>query len=180
MKKKKGFTLVELIAVIGITTIFGAIVLGISITSGKLFSMTQSESVFNDDGRLLVGWIEDDLRTGTNIVETKDLLINNYDGFPIEESGVNVYGRMVLDVKVKENSIEKRYIYMYMPTSKKIKKMVVDGAILKEISSINDVEEFEVKKSASDSSDKRYFVSLKFKNEKNQVASFSATVMPRN
>ncbi len=41
MKKKKGFTLVELIAVIGITVIFGAIVLGISIKSVKLFSMTQ-------------------------------------------------------------------------------------------------------------------------------------------
>ncbi len=45
MKKKKGFTLVELIAVIGITVIFGAIVLGISIKSVKLFSMTQYQSV---------------------------------------------------------------------------------------------------------------------------------------
>ena len=62
MKKKKGFTLVELIAVIGITVIFGAIVLGISITSGKLFSMTQSQSVFNDEARLIISTLEEDLR----------------------------------------------------------------------------------------------------------------------
>ncbi|MDU2995189.1 MAG: prepilin-type N-terminal cleavage/methylation domain-containing protein, partial [Clostridium sp.] len=37
MKKKKGFTLVELIAVIAISAIFGSIVIAISITSGRLF-----------------------------------------------------------------------------------------------------------------------------------------------
>ena len=70
MKKKKGFTLVELIAVIGITVIFGAIVLGISITSGKLFSMTQSQSVFNDEARLIISTLEEDLRIGKEIDAT--------------------------------------------------------------------------------------------------------------
>ena len=52
MKKKKGFTLVELMVVIAITAVFGAIVLMISTTSGKLFSMTQRDSYINDEARL--------------------------------------------------------------------------------------------------------------------------------
>ena len=68
MKKKKGFTLVELIVVMAISAIFGAVVLAISVTSGNLFSMTQTDSVFNDQGRVAIGWIEDDLRTAREII----------------------------------------------------------------------------------------------------------------
>lgn len=112
MKKKKGFTLVELIAVIAISAIFGSIVIAISITSGRLFSKVQTDSLFNDKGRLIIGWVEDDLRTGYNVNGTNDSLVNSYDGYGLSE-GFPGACKVVLDLKVKKME-RRKDIYIFI------------------------------------------------------------------
>lgn len=181
MKKKKGFTLVELIVVMAISVIFGAIVLTISVTSGNLFSMTQTDSVFNDQGRLAIGWIEDDLRTAREIIPYNAMALpttsikiatNSYE--------VSVASKIVATFIKNENGVEQKYAYLQQGTI--IKRMKVDSTgNLKDISTgVNNVESFTVTRNETDTTDKRYFINIKLKNAKGETAEYSSVVTPRN
>lgn len=183
MGKKKGFTLVELIAVIGITAIFGAIVLGISITSGKLFTMTQSQAAFNDEARLVLSMLEEDLRLGKEI-EIKTL---NADGTPKfnGSSSITINGitdtcsnfnlpagpfDIILTLNVKGD------LYYYIKVGDRIERKKFGGAAFTSAGSgIEKIEKVEIKKI-----DKRYLVSIKFKNSNGEMAEYKSAVMPRN
>lgn len=178
MKKKKGFTLVELMVVLGLVAIFGAITLTISVTSGKLFSNVQKKSIFNDDARILIANIEDELRAAKNIEGTKTIaspstisyLGNNYSSleFPLS-------GDAVLCYTIKESGTEKKYAYVRDSVSKEVKKFTLGS---NQYSGFNvlSVSEFKVNK---DASSKGYNVSIKFDDNKNK-GEYNSIVTPRN
>lgn len=183
MKKKKGFTLVELIAVIGISAIFGAIVLSIAFTSGKLFNMAQTDSVNNDKARLIIGTIEDDLRTASNINGTpatltmKTEVVIGTDHYALPLPGAKV----VLSFKKSNGDV---YAYTYIEpdiatgTKGELTRMKYDDAIgvkvFKPVSGgYSDVKEITVIKNPTD---KSYTITLKFDNE----SKYSSVITPRN
>lgn len=183
MKKKKGFTLVELIVVIAITAIFGAIVLSISTTSGKLFSMTQSDSYINDEARLALSVLEEDIRVGKEIYCKDDGYLNGNSSITID--GGNTVkcsdiglpqGQFKILLKVK---VRGELIY-YVHYGDKLERMKFDGVIFKTINTISNVEEGIIKKNQSDTNDKRYFVEIKFKGYKGEIQEYKSAVMPRN
>lgn len=67
MKKKKGFTLVELIAVIAMMGIIGTAVMGFFIDQNKVFFRTKNETKLQDEARIILSALEEDLRIGKNI-----------------------------------------------------------------------------------------------------------------
>lgn len=183
MKKEKGFTLVELIAVIGITAIFGAVVLAISVTSGKLFSMTQTESVFNDEARLIISTFEEDLRVGKDIEITP---ISLYGDMDITINGINMgkckdiglpegpFDR-ILSIKVRGD------LYYYIKVGDRIERKKFGGAAFKsDVSGIEKIKDIEITKDSSVPSDKRYFINIQFENDNGEITEYSSAVMPRN
>lgn len=175
-KNKKGFTLVEMIVVIALVAIFGSIVIAVSVSSGKLFGMVQKTSIINDDARIIISDIEDELRFAKNIKETSagstDTI--NYDGGTYT---IPVSSNIVLVYKVKENNSDVIYSYARNDSSKEvIKYKLASGIGIPVGISASNVTNFEVIK---DPSNKIYNLKMKIDDGKNS-ASYEASITPRN
>lgn len=75
VKKKKGFTLIEVIAVIAILAITGALVFTLFNRTHKVFSKAEKESVSVDKARVVLSILEEDIRLSKE-VKTSGLLEN--------------------------------------------------------------------------------------------------------
>lgn len=182
MKKKKGFTLVELMVVIAITAVFGAIVLMISTTSGKLFSMTQRDSYINDEARLALSVLEEDLRIGKNVDHSIDYLSGDDE---ITIGGVTVSN--CKDIGLPEGQFKillkaniRGELYYYIHYANKLEKMKLEVGRFKTINTISNVKEGGISKNLSDPTDKRYFVGFRFEDSRGDTTVYSTVVMPRN
>lgn len=67
MKKKKGFTLIELIAAIGISAILGALALSLFSSSNRMILRASKDNIMQDEARIIMDAIENDLRTAKPI-----------------------------------------------------------------------------------------------------------------
>lgn len=75
MKKKKGFTLVEMIAVIAIIGITGVLVFTLFGKTHKIFTSAEKESISVDEVRMVMSTLEEDIRLadkGSNIYISKN------------------------------------------------------------------------------------------------------------
>lgn len=193
MKKKKGFTLIELMAVVGLTTVFGLIVLQISLTSGKLFSNVQIESQFNDNARLILGRIEDDLKTAKNIkvtseveqiTDTEEITTEKIkiDGTEYTISGGNLVGDAVLTYTKGEGEEQEAYAYIWIDALNKLVIYKSTGFYLNPTSMEFDyVKSISVERKDVDGNSKSCIINLSFENSKeNASAEFSDVVTPRN
>lgn len=174
--KKKGFTLVEMIVVIALVAIFGAIVLSISVSSGKLFTMVQSNSVFNDEARVIISDIEDELRFARDIEEsnatTATSISYKTNSYPISE-----LSNIVLIYTVKEGGSTSTYAFTRGTISNKVIKYKLGSSGAKEVGiTASNVSSFKVLK---DASNKSYNLEIKFDNGKNS-ASYKSAITPRN
>lgn len=97
--KKRGLTLIELIAVMAMTAIVGLAIMSLFISQYRLFNRVNNETIIQDEARLILTAIEDDFKLGRNTIisttASKNVTIgsNNYlvpllDGV----SGIVVYG----------------------------------------------------------------------------------------
>ncbi|MGL4109460.1 PilW family protein [Clostridium sp. LP20] len=68
--KKKGFTMIELIAVMAISAIIGLAIMSLILSQNKLFFHVNNETVSQDETRLAFSVMEDDIRSGRNKVGT--------------------------------------------------------------------------------------------------------------
>lgn len=66
LKKKSGFTLIELMAVMAILVIISTLIFSLFLSSNKLFSRTHNQSKLQDEVRLIASQIEEDIRIGTS------------------------------------------------------------------------------------------------------------------
>ena len=71
-KKLKGFTLVELIAVMAIMAIVGALILTLFNYQTKWFGKVNSETRIQDEARITIMALENDIRTGKSKVYSTD------------------------------------------------------------------------------------------------------------
>ena len=178
MGKKKGFTLVELIAVIGIAAIFGAIVLGISTTSGKLFTMTKVQSAFNDDARFILNMLEDDLRVGKDIdiqtlrcngstnITVNGTLTGSCSSFNLPAGTFDI----VLRLNVRGD------LYYYIKVGNRLERKKFGGVAFKPSGEmIGEIKEFKIEEK-----DKKYLMSIEFENSNGENAKYKSSVMPRN
>lgn len=62
--KQKGFTLIELLAVIAIMAVIGNIIISLFISSQKTFMMANNENIIQDEGRMIVEFLENDIKIG--------------------------------------------------------------------------------------------------------------------
>lgn len=60
--KKKGFTLIELIAVMFIGTILGSLIISLYLSSNRMLVTSSTESILQDEGRIVLDAIENDLK----------------------------------------------------------------------------------------------------------------------
>lgn len=67
MKKKKGFTLIELIAVICISAILGALIISLFSSSNRMILRAGKDNIMQDEARIIMDAIENDLRTAKPI-----------------------------------------------------------------------------------------------------------------
>ena len=183
MKKRRGFTLVELIVVIAVTAIFGSIVLVISTTSGKLFSMTQEDSYINDEARLGLYVLEEDLRIGKEIDCVKDMGLNGNSTIDIGSTSNVICSNIGLplgtfNIILKVN-VRGEWIY-YINYLDKLERMKFDGGIFKSVNTVTSFKEAEITKGQTDTSDKRYFINIKFEDSKGNIQEYKSTISPRN
>ena len=102
MKKKKGFTLIELIAAIGISAILGALALSLFSSSNRMILRASKDNIMQDEARIIMDAIENDLRTAKPISIITDGV----------EFSKTVSGALISILKL-EMKLEKQKVQMY-------------------------------------------------------------------
>lgn len=154
MKKKNGFTLIELIAVMCISAILGAIVISLFASSNKMIIRASKDNIMQDEARVILDAVDNDLRVGKNISTGSS-------------GSISFYIELEKDSK----------IYRYEKIGTSIQKVEMISGISKLISEpSNNIDEFKVEKMASG---KQYKINLKLKNGSEEYE-ISSVVTPRN
>lgn len=182
MKKRKGFTLVELVAAMGITAVFGAMILAISISSGKLFGMVQSESTFNDEARVIMSSIEDDIRVALDVKEgsssAKTSVVidkKSYEVSPAAEVVAVITKKGAKDAD--GNDTKDIYVYTRTQVGKEVvRRKAVDGKLIEPSIQLTNVEKLTVTKEGIDG----YKILLNFNDAKGNVREYQSVVTSRN
>ncbi|MGL4772973.1 MAG: PilW family protein [Clostridium sp.] len=189
MKKKKGFTLVELLAVAGISTILGALILSLVLSLSNYYGRLQKETIFHDNARLAFASMENDLRAAKNI--------NTYDG--VEATVATIDGvdynfstaSKVYMTFTKTTSSGKK-AYAYVVQNKTLFRTENSGTNLIETNSgYGDIDDISVIQNIKpgitpsdpplpEELDKGYKVELKFKDSRNNTESYETVITPRN
>lgn len=154
MKKKKGFTLIELIAVMCISAILGAIVISLFSSSNRMIIRANKDNIMQDEARVILDAVDNDLRVGKNISTGSGGIVSFY-------------------VEFEKNS--KTYRYEKVGTTLQKVEMISGTSNLISGPS-NNVEEFKVEKMAPG---EQYKINLKLKNGSEEYE-FSSVVTPRN
>lgn len=108
MKKKKGFTLIELVVVIAIAVIFMGLVLSLFLSQNKSFNLVQDSTELQNETRLVLTNLEDDIKVAENreiniTMSPVELILYKYEK-KISPTATELYG------------------YIYNSTDKTIKK----------------------------------------------------------
>lgn len=106
-KKKKGFTLIELVVVIAIVLIFMGLVLSLFLSQNKNFTQVQDSTSLQNETRLVLTNMEDDFKVA------KNRKIN---------SGTCGTGQILYQYELKNGAVTEYYGYIYYPSEKTIKK----------------------------------------------------------
>ncbi|MEG0297727.1 MAG: prepilin-type N-terminal cleavage/methylation domain-containing protein [Clostridium sp.] len=165
-KKKRGFTLVELVVVIAIVVIFGGMVMTLYLSQNKSMNYVQDSTVLQDQARLAFSAMESDIR----VAKDRDFTIT-----PIPGQGDSIYKC--------ENSADDIISYVYNSTDKTLKKCKLDASnnLDSEIATVaTNVENIDIVEDTSVTGDNKvYSIELKMKKGIEDLE-FKSTVALRN
>lgn len=187
-KKNKGLTLVELVAVIAISTVLGGIALTLAISLSNNFSYAQKENIFQDNARFIYSQIEDNMRgakfvdinpsySGNQVtIDSKVYTLPSVSAKPVvtfiyKKDGNTMSCAYLLDSVNKE--FYKAEVAKDLPTSILSKKSIV----------FNDVKDFKVEQvfNADGTVDnKRYKLILEFEDNKSRSEIYESVIVTRN
>lgn len=88
-KKKKGFTLIELIAAMFIMAILGSLILSLFTSSNRMLIESNSSTILQDEGRIVLDAIENDLKVAKK--ESIKKLADPKKGVSFEDKSGNLY-----------------------------------------------------------------------------------------
>ena len=184
MKKSRGFTVIELVAAMGITAVFGAMILAISISSGKLFGMVQGESTFNDEARIIMSSMEDDIRVALDVTESAGSLSaqtsvtidgNSYEVSPAAEVVAVVTKKGAKDASGRDT----KDIYVYTRTQvdkEVVRRKAVGGRLIEPSIGLTNVSKLTLTKEGIDG----YKISVNFDDSKGNTKEYESIVTSRN
>lgn len=155
-KKKKGFTLIEMMAVIAILGIFSTLIFSLFSSSTSMLVMAENDNVLQNESRNIIDVLEEDIRYGKNIVP----------------------GNIPSNILALDRN-GKRYIYTIENTEFKKyedinKDNIVDATDIFIVSPSKYVKEFEVKKEND-----LYKLRFKFENGKSSY-DYENSIYPMN
>lgn len=110
MKKKKGFTLVELVVVMAILVIFSGLVLSLFLSQNKNFNSVQNSTELQNEARLVLTNMEDDIK----VAQARKI-----------NAGACGTGQMLYQYELKVSGVTEHYAYIYDvsdPEDRTIKK----------------------------------------------------------
>ncbi|MEG0134275.1 MAG: prepilin-type N-terminal cleavage/methylation domain-containing protein [Clostridium sp.] len=187
-KKNKGLTLVELMAVIAISSVLGALVLTLCVSLSKNFSIAQKENIFQDKARVIYSHIEDNI-SGAKFVEVNPA----YSGGQVTINGdvytlPSVAVRPVITFTYKKNGDVMSCAYVYDDTNKEIYKSEIAEAlpinslnkVTSEFTEVKDFKVEELRNSDGTIDSKRYKVTLEFEDSRGRTDKYESIVVTRN
>ncbi len=167
-KKKKGFTLVELMAVIAILGIFSTLIFSLFSSSTSMFVMAENDNVIQNESRMIIDVLEEDIRYSSNFKIEESSNSNNF---------IDANGILKKSDKLTLQRGEDRYIYEVIGTQFKrtVRKKNGDSVDISEVIPSKNIKEFEIKKDI----DGLYRVRIKFKNGKSEYE-YKNSIYPMN
>lgn len=177
MKKNKGFTMVELIAVMAISTILGALVLGLFVSLNNLFTRSQADTTFNDNSRIIFSTVENDIRAAKNITIPGSDIVSTTLQIGATTYNLPTASRVLVGYTKKVSGRELAYAVVII--NDKIFRLKQSGTNLVEenlgYAYVDSDTNFT--KSADN---KSYTFNLKFKDPKRNTVSYQTVITPRN
>lgn len=192
MNKKKGFTMVELIAVMTIVSIVGLIINSLFLNANKSFEKVRDESYLQNEARIIFSTFESDIKMAKEFsnnmsVSGNSLVVRDKNGLEIPTSPIDLsplgggnivpiaYTKVVKELEGKLNNLE--YVYLQRD-GELIRAQAQTGTVdsitipTKNLNSISMV--------PSASNDREIKIQIKMKSKKNYSEEFSTIITRRN
>lgn len=192
MNKKKGFTMIELIAVMAIVSIVGLLINSLFLNANKSFEMVKDESYLQNEARIIFSTFESDIKMAKEFsnnmsVSGSSLIIKDKNGVEIPISPVDIsplgggnitpiaYAKVVKETEGRLNNLE----YVYLKRDGELIRAqaqtgTVDSIIIptKSLNSIVMI--------PSSSNDREIKIQMELKSKKNYSEEFSTIITRRN
>ncbi|MGL4874786.1 MAG: PilW family protein [Clostridium sp.] len=139
-KKKKGFTLIELVATMAVVGILMTVAFSLFSSSSRMLNIAEVDNELQDESRMVVTLVEDDLKFGSKIK------LNSREDFDS-----TTIGKEIEFQRKDEAGNMKMYRYRYDDINKELKKYNVENFDTATASEVEmgtlskNVEKFEVK-----------------------------------
>lgn len=120
--KQKGFTMIELLAVMAITAIVSGIIMSLFISAQKSFISANNENIIQDEARTMVEFLENDIKIGKKRTSTDGIgkvEIDSKEYTCAFATGQSISAKYAYQVKNAAGDME---TYIYLVVGKKLIK----------------------------------------------------------
>lgn len=187
--KKKGFTMVELIAVMALMAVVGLVINSLFIYADKTFGLVRDTSYLQDEARIIFSTFESDIKMAKEysnnlIVSGNSLIVKDKNGTEIANSPINIsslgggsitpigYVKLVKEVEGSLKNLE----YVYLQRGGELIRAEV---ILNNLGNIN-IPSKNLQFISTNSNDKEVEINISLKSKKSNEEKFSTIITRRN
>ena len=170
-KKKKGFTLIEMMAVIAILGIFSTLIFSLFSSSTSMLVMAENDNVLQNESRIIIDILEEDIRYGKNIK------IEN----PTISGGISTESILILErkEKIRKYQVENGAFNQYI-SEKKTETETDNNPVRYELNATPSkyIKKFKVEKQGT-GKEVLYKIEIEFENGKSNYK-YSNSIYPMN